>query len=131
MAVVVILFAILWMPYRTLVVVNSFLSKPYVERGFLLFCRICIYLNSTINPIVYSAMSLKFRAAICKLLRCDRTAEGKPKATLESNPEQNVSLVGSADRTTTELDEFSATNRPMPANGVNAIDEEAAATGNE
>uniref|UniRef100_A0A3P8TJ69 Thyrotropin-releasing hormone receptor n=1 Tax=Amphiprion percula TaxID=161767 RepID=A0A3P8TJ69_AMPPE len=62
LAVVVILFAVLWMPYRTLVVVNSFLDPAYLDTWFLLFCRICIYLNSAINPVIYNAMSQKFRA---------------------------------------------------------------------
>lgn len=75
MAVLVILFTVLWMPYRTLVVVNSFLTNAYLDRDFLLFCRLCIYLNSAINPVVYSAMSLKFRAAVRQLLHCDGSAE--------------------------------------------------------
>uniref|UniRef100_A0A3B5MNJ3 Thyrotropin-releasing hormone receptor n=1 Tax=Xiphophorus couchianus TaxID=32473 RepID=A0A3B5MNJ3_9TELE len=67
LAVVVILFAVLWMPYRTLVVVNSFLDQPYLDNWFLLFCKICIYLNSAINPVIYNAMSQKFRAAFRKI----------------------------------------------------------------
>uniref|UniRef100_A0A4W5NIV7 Thyrotropin-releasing hormone receptor n=1 Tax=Hucho hucho TaxID=62062 RepID=A0A4W5NIV7_9TELE len=67
LAVVVILFALLWMPYRTLVVVNSFMDPPYLNTWFLLFCRMCIYINSAINPIIYNLMSQKFRAAFKKL----------------------------------------------------------------
>uniref|UniRef100_A0A3P8TN84 Thyrotropin-releasing hormone receptor n=1 Tax=Amphiprion percula TaxID=161767 RepID=A0A3P8TN84_AMPPE len=70
LAVVVILFAVLWMPYRTLVVVNSFLDPAYLDTWFLLFCRICIYLNSAINPVIYNAMSQKFRAAFRKICGC-------------------------------------------------------------
>lgn len=70
LAVVVILFAMLWMPYRTLVVVNSFIDPPYHNIWFLLFCRMCIYTNSAINPIVYNLMSQKFRIAFKKLCRC-------------------------------------------------------------
>ncbi|XP_074045486.1 thyrotropin-releasing hormone receptor-like [Macrotis lagotis] len=73
LVVVIILFALLWMPYRTLVVVNSLLNPPYLNLWFLLFCRICIYLNSAVNPIIYSLMSQKFRMAFQKLCRC-RTA---------------------------------------------------------
>ncbi|XP_075907730.1 thyrotropin-releasing hormone receptor-like [Nelusetta ayraudi] len=110
LAVVVILFAMLWMPYRTLVVVNSFLTKPYMSRNFLLFCRICIYLNSAIKPIIYSVMSQKFRAAFCKLLCCGRKAASKPDKALASGSDQNTSLVESADRFTTELADLTATN---------------------
>ncbi|XP_054837640.1 thyrotropin-releasing hormone receptor-like [Eublepharis macularius] len=72
LAVVVILFALLWMPYRTLVVVNSFMDPPYLNSWFLLFCRLCIYLNSAINPIIYNVMSQKFRAAFKKLCKCEQ-----------------------------------------------------------
>ncbi|XP_075383831.1 thyrotropin-releasing hormone receptor-like [Tenrec ecaudatus] len=77
LAVVLVLFALLWLPYRTLVVVNSFLSPPYLNLGFLLFCRLCIYLNSAINPIVYTLMSQRFREAFHRLFRC-RLARPRP-----------------------------------------------------
>ncbi|XP_054637958.1 thyrotropin-releasing hormone receptor-like [Dunckerocampus dactyliophorus] len=70
LAVVVILFALLWMPYRTLVVVNSIIEPPYNNTWFLLFCRMCIYANSAINPIIYNLMSQKFRAAFKRLCKC-------------------------------------------------------------
>ncbi|MED6273884.1 hypothetical protein CHARACLAT_010824 [Characodon lateralis] len=70
LAVVVVLFALLWMPYRTLVVVNSYIDPPYHNTWFLLFCRMCIYTNSAINPIIYNLMSQKFRVAFKKLCRC-------------------------------------------------------------
>ncbi|KAK2841750.1 hypothetical protein Q5P01_011950 [Channa striata] len=73
LAVVVILFALLWMPYRTLVLINSFVSTPYLDSWFLLFCRTCIYANSAINPVIYNAMSQKFRSAFRGLYRCQRS----------------------------------------------------------
>ncbi|KAG1963883.1 thyrotropin releasing hormone receptor 2 isoform X2 [Pimephales promelas] len=72
LAVVVVLFALLWMPYRTLVLINSFVSTPYLDAWFLLFCRTCIYANSAINPVVYNLMSQKFRSAFRGLYRCRR-----------------------------------------------------------
>ncbi|NWS17112.1 TRFR protein, partial [Pachyramphus minor] len=78
LAVVVVLFALLWMPYRTLVVVNSFMDPPYLNTWFLLFCRLCIYLNSAINPIIYNLMSQKFRAAFRKLYRCEEKRAEHP-----------------------------------------------------
>ncbi|XP_072489764.1 thyrotropin-releasing hormone receptor-like [Notamacropus eugenii] len=78
LVVVVILFALLWMPYRTLVVVNSFLNPPYLNLWFLLFCRICIYLNSAVNPIIYNLMSQKFRTAFQKLCRCSTAQPEAP-----------------------------------------------------
>nr|XP_020473458.1 thyrotropin-releasing hormone receptor-like [Monopterus albus] len=70
LAVVVVLFALLWMPYRTLVLVNSFINPPYQNAWFVLFCRMCIYANSAINPIIYNLMSQKFRVAFKKLCKC-------------------------------------------------------------
>ncbi|XP_052642347.1 thyrotropin-releasing hormone receptor-like [Harpia harpyja] len=78
LAVVVVLFALLWMPYRTLVVVNSFVDPPYLNIWFLLFCRMCIYLNSAINPIIYNLMSQKFRAAFRKLWKCEEKSAENP-----------------------------------------------------
>ncbi|XP_030319048.1 thyrotropin-releasing hormone receptor [Calypte anna] len=78
LAVVVVLFALLWMPYRTLVVVNSFMDPPYLNIWFLLFCRMCIYLNSAINPIIYNLMSQKFRAAFRKLCKCEEKIRENP-----------------------------------------------------
>uniref|UniRef100_G3U8P5 Thyrotropin-releasing hormone receptor n=1 Tax=Loxodonta africana TaxID=9785 RepID=G3U8P5_LOXAF len=45
MLAVVVLFALLWLPYRTLVVVNSFLSLSYRNLSFLLFCCLCNHLH--------------------------------------------------------------------------------------
>ncbi|KAM9063106.1 thyrotropin-releasing hormone receptor-like [Sarcophilus harrisii] len=70
LVMVVVLFAVLWMPYRTLVLVNSFMDRPYLDPWFLLFCRTCIYANSAINPIVYNLMSQKFRTAFRRLCKC-------------------------------------------------------------
>ncbi|XP_067358824.1 thyrotropin releasing hormone receptor 2 [Channa argus] len=85
LAVVVILFALLWMPYRTLVLINSFVSTPYLDAWFLLFCRTCIYANSAINPVIYNAMSQKFRSAFRGLYRCQR---------LEVNPRTSLIQTG-------------------------------------
>lgn len=85
LAVVGVLFARLWLPYRALLGVNSFLSPPYLNRSFLLFCRLCIYGNSAVNPIVYALMSQRFREAFHELFQCHLA---RPKA-----PPQEASLV--------------------------------------
>ncbi|XP_041953890.1 thyrotropin-releasing hormone receptor-like [Alosa sapidissima] len=76
LAVVVVLFALLWLPYRALVVVNSLMDPPYLDTWFLLFCRTCVYANSAINPIIYNLMSQKFRTAFRKLCQCRGGARG-------------------------------------------------------
>ncbi|KAJ3609759.1 hypothetical protein NHX12_024270 [Muraenolepis orangiensis] len=121
LAVVVILFAALWMPYRTLVVVNSFLDEAYLDRWFLLFCRCCVYLNSAANPLIYNAMSQKFRAAFRKICRCGRPGGGAAKTAgpysvaLTYSVAKDTSVVESTtDHFTTELEELSATDQLLP-----------------
>lgn len=113
LAVVVVLFAVLWMPYRTLVVVNSFLDRAYLDRWFLLFCRLCIYLNSAINPLIYNAMSQKFRDAFRKIWGCGRKSSGGAAAcsvALASSGVKDTSVAESSDHFTTELEELTVTD---------------------
>ena len=70
LAVVVAMFATLWLPYRSYVVYNSFARRRYENRWFLLFCRLAVYANSAVNPILYNAMSAKFRSAFRAQLAC-------------------------------------------------------------
>ncbi|XP_077362876.1 thyrotropin-releasing hormone receptor b [Festucalex cinctus] len=112
LAVVVILFGALWMPYRTLVVVNSFLDRPYLNSWFLLFCRVCVYLNSAVNPLIYNAMSQKFRAAFLKICRCGRRRRSdKPaagpyySAALSYSAVKDSSAVDSVEHFATDVEE--------------------------
>uniref|UniRef100_A0A3P8UJQ0 Thyrotropin-releasing hormone receptor n=1 Tax=Cynoglossus semilaevis TaxID=244447 RepID=A0A3P8UJQ0_CYNSE len=86
LAMVVVLFALLWMPYRTLVLINSFVSTPYLDAWFLLFCRTCIYANSAINPVIYNAMSQRFRFAFRSLYRCQPPEGMSRSQDLTSSP---------------------------------------------
>ncbi|XP_067887110.1 thyrotropin-releasing hormone receptor [Heterodontus francisci] len=107
LAVVVILFALLWMPYRTLVVVNSFLSQPFTDPWILLFCRVCIYLNSAVNPIIYNLMSQKFRAAFRKLYKCEEKQSEKPASySVALNYSIKEPSNGSPDHFNTELEDI-------------------------
>jgi len=71
LVVVVASFATLWLPYRAYVVYNSFARRRYMDRWFLLSCRLAVYANSAVNPLLYNAMSVKFRHAFTALL-CHR-----------------------------------------------------------
>uniref|UniRef100_A0A8C0ZTX4 Thyrotropin-releasing hormone receptor n=1 Tax=Castor canadensis TaxID=51338 RepID=A0A8C0ZTX4_CASCN len=73
LAVVVLLFAVLWMPNCTL---------PLLDPWVLLFCRTCVYTNSAINPIIYNLMSQKFRAAFQELCRCGMVESQRRSACL-------------------------------------------------
>ncbi|XP_068189310.1 thyrotropin-releasing hormone receptor-like [Antennarius striatus] len=114
LAVVVVLFATLWMPYRTLVLVNSCLEKAYLDSWFLLFCRLCIYLNSAINPVIYNAMSQKFRAAFHKICHCGRKCSEKPAAysvALSYSMAKDTSMMETTNPFTTELEELTVTDK--------------------
>lgn len=81
LVVIVFVFMTTWMPYRTMVVYNSIAKDKYMDLWFLLFSRTMIYINSAINPILYNAMSVKFRRAFKKILCCGT-----------SEPESHVSV---------------------------------------
>ncbi|OQV19314.1 putative Thyrotropin-releasing hormone receptor [Hypsibius exemplaris] len=68
--VIVILFAVLWLPYRGLLVYNTFLERPWLNLWYLFFAKTLIYLNSAMNPFLYSAMSRRFRQALYATLAC-------------------------------------------------------------
>ncbi|XP_025076291.1 thyrotropin-releasing hormone receptor-like isoform X3 [Pomacea canaliculata] len=72
--VVVVVFATLWMPYRVMVVYNSFAEHKYLNLWFLMFSRTLIYINCAINPILYNVMSVKFRRAFKNHLCCELSA---------------------------------------------------------
>ena len=72
LAIIVCVFMITWMPYRIMVVYNSFAKEKYMDLWFLLFSRTMIYINSAINPVLYNAMSVKFRRAFKKILTCGK-----------------------------------------------------------
>uniref|UniRef100_A0A7M4EH16 Thyrotropin-releasing hormone receptor n=1 Tax=Crocodylus porosus TaxID=8502 RepID=A0A7M4EH16_CROPO len=106
LAVVVVLFALLWMPYRTLVLVNSFVARPYLDPWFLLFCRACVYANSAINPVIYNLMSRKFRAAFATLCKCgheEPSRHGLPPATASCSVTAGVSTCVSSEPPTAEF----------------------------
>ncbi|XP_048880711.1 thyrotropin-releasing hormone receptor-like [Brienomyrus brachyistius] len=124
LAVVVVVFALLWMPYRTLVVVNSLLKHAYLDTWFLLFCRSCIYLNSAINPVIYNAMSQKFRSAFRRLCGCagDAVASGhrseRPTAcsvALTYSVVKEISNDDSPDHLTTDMEDMAANTSFLPS----------------
>lgn len=61
LSLIVFLFAVLWLPYRSLLVYNSIASRPYLNGWYLLFCKTLVFVNSAVNPILYNFMSNKFK----------------------------------------------------------------------
>ncbi|XP_055339429.1 thyrotropin-releasing hormone receptor-like isoform X2 [Paramacrobiotus metropolitanus] len=68
--VIVILFAICWLPYRGLLVYNTFLKKHWLNLWYMFFAKTLIYFNSAMNPFLYSTMSKRFRRAAWMTLTC-------------------------------------------------------------
>lgn len=81
---VVLSFFICLLPFRALtlwiIVVPSETIMSLGIDGYyslLYFCRIMLYLNSAMNPILYNLMSSKFRDGFLKLLQCRGLVNGK------------------------------------------------------
>ncbi|CAG2169257.1 unnamed protein product, partial [Oppiella nova] len=64
------------LPYRALLVYNSFAEPVYMELWYLMFAKTMIFVNSAINPIIYSACSIKFRRAFKRMLTCESEQRG-------------------------------------------------------
>ncbi|XP_026474054.1 neurotensin receptor type 2-like, partial [Ctenocephalides felis] len=76
---VVLSFFVCLMPFRALtlwiiVVPPETIMSLGLEGYYILlyFCRIMLYINSAINPILYNLMSSKFREGFMKLLGCHK-----------------------------------------------------------
>ncbi|GAU96211.1 hypothetical protein RvY_07687-2 [Ramazzottius varieornatus] len=68
LVIIVILFAVTWIPYRALLIYNSLVQNPWYDLHYLFFAKTCIYFNCCFNPYLYNAMSGKFRRALVALL---------------------------------------------------------------
>ncbi|KAF1771085.1 hypothetical protein GCK72_002910 [Caenorhabditis remanei] len=71
LAIVVAVFAICWLPYRGMVVYNSFVSDPkysWSPDWYINLSKTLVFINCAINPILYNLMSARFRAAFKSLL---------------------------------------------------------------
>ena len=100
LAIVVAMFAILWLPYRAYVVYNSFARVRFTNIWYLLLCRLMVYGNSAINPVLYNAMSTKFRRSFIRLLLssgCRRRGLQSRTADLVERRQLNAGQVGQTD----------------------------------
>ncbi|CAJ0574460.1 unnamed protein product, partial [Mesorhabditis spiculigera] len=88
LAVVVITFAACWLPYKAMVMHNSFsdVDNKWDSETYIFFAKTMIFINCAINPILYNLMSNKFRSAFAQLLK------GK-KGKGSNSPKKGVSLL--------------------------------------
>ncbi|OQV21473.1 putative Thyrotropin-releasing hormone receptor [Hypsibius exemplaris] len=70
LVIIVVLFAVTWLPYRSLLVYNSLSATPWYNLLFLFFAKTCIYANCAVNPYLYNIMSRRFREGLWTTLTC-------------------------------------------------------------
>uniref|UniRef100_A0A914MRL1 Thyrotropin-releasing hormone receptor n=1 Tax=Meloidogyne incognita TaxID=6306 RepID=A0A914MRL1_MELIC len=73
LALVAFIFAVCWLPYRAMVMYNSFASainwEPWDYDWLIFMSKTMIFFNCAINPVLYNLMSSRFRKAFRQLLR--------------------------------------------------------------
>jgi len=72
MAVIVVTFIVCWLPFFTMYVILPFCSTCTVHRRVQIFITWLGYLNSTLNPIIYTIFNPYFRQAFRNLLSCKK-----------------------------------------------------------
>lgn len=72
--IVVVIFAVCWIPYRAMVTYNSFAETKINNDMYIFIAKTLIFINCAINPVLYNVMSARFRNAFKKLLRDKKTS---------------------------------------------------------
>lgn len=120
---VVTIFATLWLPHRGLLVYNTVATlwdlPRYMDLWYLMFAKTCIYINSAINPMLYSLMSTKFRRAFRRILSCNRSPMYDPRETTCATP--SVSHMASTRVTKVNNGEKTAKRPYSERNGLLAV----------
>ena len=70
LAIVVFAFALCWIPFWIIVVIQRFASDVVVPRNIQLLCPFLMFFSSTINPFIYAGMNPSFRAEFRRILLC-------------------------------------------------------------
>ncbi|XP_002732063.1 D(1) dopamine receptor-like [Saccoglossus kowalevskii] len=79
-------FLLCWLPFFITNVVNPFINYTVSPIAFTIMTWIG-WVNSTVNPLLYSALNKEFRRAFRRILRCDRcdcTSQSRMKSTFVS-----------------------------------------------
>ena len=72
-AIVIGAFSISWLPFQTMTIVAAYYPAATIDWGLaLVLVKWLQYLNSMINPIIYSYWNQDFRSTFQKLLRCSK-----------------------------------------------------------
>lgn len=62
-------FCVCWMPFCVTILTYGFAGSEYVNLNFYRFSTWLGYMNSALNPIIYTMLNHKFRSALQKLLK--------------------------------------------------------------
>ena len=76
LVIVVVLFAVCWLPYHVLFLYMDF-GEPKMTYSIvtaIMLTQWFIYSNSACNPIVYAVFNTNYRNEFAKILRCKRHA---------------------------------------------------------
>ncbi|XP_055343531.1 thyrotropin-releasing hormone receptor-like [Paramacrobiotus metropolitanus] len=89
LVIIVVLFAVAWLPFRGLLIYNSFASEPWMDIWYLFAAKTLIYFNSAMNPILYNVMSRRFRLAFNRIVLCKYNAAVKRRIKRMNNNSKN------------------------------------------
>ncbi|PIO77021.1 7 transmembrane receptor [Teladorsagia circumcincta] len=92
LALVVFVFATCWLPYRAMVVNNSFRDEKWNSDGYIFFSKTMIFINCAINPILYNLMSARFRGAFRSLFHGKGSLNQKQRTTTISTYNRCTSI---------------------------------------
>ena len=72
--VIAITFIVFWSPQYIVIVISQLQEKSFLREGNFIFTMLMThffgFLNSCLNPIIYTAMSQKFRRSFKEILQC-------------------------------------------------------------
>ena len=70
LAIIVLAFALCWIPFWVVAMMQRFAPDTVVPRNVQLLCPFLLFFSSTINPFIYAGMNPSFRAEFRAILLC-------------------------------------------------------------
>ncbi|RWS28189.1 allatostatin-A receptor-like protein [Leptotrombidium deliense] len=88
--VVVVIFAVCWMPIQLVLVLKSFNAYPMrsVNIVIQIVGQVLAYMNSCVNPILYAFLSENFRKAFRKVIACNTSNRQFSNLTMRNDGER-------------------------------------------
>ena len=70
LAIIVLAFAVCWIPFWVVAMMQRFAPDTVVPRNVQLLCPFLLFFSSTINPFIYAGMNPSFRAEFRAIFLC-------------------------------------------------------------